>query len=82
MTRKLKWLAVAAGLLLLVIALAPWTVSGTALRAQLADQVFQQTGLVARLEGRTTLALLPRPRIKIEDVTIGDDDGKVMISST
>lgn len=82
MTRKLKWLAVAAGFLLLLIALAPWTVSGAALRAQLADQVFQQTGLVARLEGRTTLALLPRPRIKIEDVTIGDDGGKVIISST
>ena len=82
MNRKLKWLALAAGFLLLLIALAPWTVSGAALRAQLADQVFQQTGLVARLEGRTTLALLPRPRIKIEDVTIGDEGGKVMISST
>lgn len=81
MNRKLKWLAVAAGFLLLLIANAPWTVSGAALRAQLAEQVFQQTGLVAHLEGRTTLALLPRPRIKIEDVTIGDAGGKVMIKA-
>ena len=81
MNRKLKWLAVAAGLILLLIAIAPWTVSGTALRAQLAEQVFQQTGLVAHLEGRTTLALLPRPRIKIEGVTIGDAGGKVMIKA-
>lgn len=81
MHHRLKWLAIGAGLILLLIANAPWTVSGTALRAQVAEQVFQQTGLVAHLEGRTTLALLPRPRIKIEGVTIGDAGGKVMIKA-
>ncbi len=81
MAHKLKWLAAAAGLLILFIALAPWTISGAAMRMQLSEQVTQMTGLTAEPAGRATFALLPRPRIKIEDVTIRDGDERLLIKS-
>ena len=81
MTKKLKWLAACAGILVLLAALAPWTFSGPAMRQQLARQIRKTTGLVAEAHGRTTFALLPRPRIKIEDVSIRDRDGKLAISA-
>jgi AsmA protein len=81
MNKKVKWLAVCAATLAVVAGLAPWTFSGSALRSELALQVRETTGLVAKANGRTTLALLPRPRIKIEEVTIHDRDGKLLIKS-
>ena len=62
-------------------ALAPWTFSGPAMRQELARQVRETTGLIAEARGRTTLALLPRPRIKIEDVVIHDREGKLLIQA-
>jgi AsmA protein len=81
MNKKLKWLIGAAAGLAVVAAMAPWTFSGAAMRNELAQQVRETTGLIAQASGRTTLALLPRPRIKIEDVTIRDRDGKLIIKS-
>ena len=81
MNRKLKWLSVGATGLVVLAAMAPWTFSGVAMRHELAQQVRETTGLIAQASGRTTLALLPRPRIKIEDVTIRDRDGKLVIKS-
>ena len=81
MNKKLKWLVGGAAGLMVVAAMAPWTFSGAAMRNELAQQVRETTGLIARANGRTTLALLPRPRIKIEDVTIRDRDGKLLIRS-
>jgi AsmA protein len=81
MNKKLKWLA--AGLVVLGIlgGAAPWTFSGEAMRSELALQIRETTGLMAEAKGRTTLALLPRPRIKIEEVTIQDREGKLLIKS-
>ena len=79
MKKKWKWLAAAAGVLVLLAALAPWTFSGPAMRQQLARQIRETTGLIAEAHGRTTLALLPRPRIKIENVSIRDREGKLAI---
>ena len=81
MNKKLKWLVGGAAALCLLAAMAPWTFSGLAMRSELAQQVRETTGLVAQASGRTTLALLPRPRIKIENVTIRDRDGKLLIKS-
>ncbi len=81
MNTKLKWLIVATAGLVVVAAMAPWTFSGAAMRNELAQQVRETTGLIAQASGRTTLALLPRPRIKIEDVTIRDREGKLLIRS-
>ena len=81
MNQKLKWLAASLVVLGILGGLAPWTVSGAAMRNELALQIRETTGLVAEARGRTTLALLPRPRIKIEEVTIQDREGKLLIRS-
>ena len=82
MNRKLKWLIGGAAAAALVAGLAPWTFSGSAMRSEMAQQVRETTGLIAEASGRSTLALLPRPRIKLEDVTIRDREGKLLIKST
>ena len=81
MNRKLKWLIGGGAVVALVLGLAPWTFSGSAMRNELAQQVRETTGLIAEANGRATLALLPRPRIKVEDVTIRDREGKLLIKS-
>jgi AsmA protein len=81
MNKKLKWLAVGVTALSMLAAMAQWTFSGSAMRSELALQVRETTGLIAEASGRTTLAILPRPRIKIDEVTIRDRDGKLLIKS-
>lgn len=81
MNKKLKWLAASLLVMGLMGGAAPWTFSGAAMRNELALQIRETTGLLAEAKGRTTLALLPRPRIKIEEVTIQDREGKLLIKS-
>ena len=81
MNKKLKWLAASLVVMGLMGGAAPWTFSGAAMRNELALQIRETTGLLAEAKGRTTLALLPRPRIKIEEVTIQDREGKLLIKS-
>ena len=81
MNKKLKWLAASLLVMGLLGGAAPWTFSGAAMRNELALQIRETTGLLAEAKGRTTLALLPRPRIKIEEVTIQDQEGKLLIKS-
>lgn len=81
MTSKLKWLVLPLALAALGAAAAPWTLSGEALRRELADQVMQTAGLRASAEGKATFAILPRPRIKLENVIISDENGALVINS-
>ncbi len=74
-----KWLLVPFALALAGVASAHWTLSGEALREELADQVMQTAGLRANAQGRASFAVLPRPRIKIENVLISDDKGALVI---
>ncbi len=81
MNKKLRWLIGGVAVAAVLVGMAPWTFSGSAMRSELAAQVRETTGLIAEANGRATLALLPRPRIKIEDVTIHDREGKLLIKS-
>jgi AsmA protein len=81
MTSKLKWLALPLAVAVLGAAAAPWTLSGDALRRELAEQVMQTAGLRATAEGKATFAVLPRPRIKLENVIISDENGALVINS-
>ncbi len=81
MTSKLKWLALPVAVAVLGAAAAPWTLSGDALRRELAEQVMQTAGLRATAEGKATFAVLPRPRIKLENVIISDENGALVINS-
>ena len=82
MSSKLKWLALPFAVAVLGAAAAPWTLSGDALRRELAEQVMHTTGLRASAEGKATFAVLPRPRIKLENVIISDENGaRVMVAA-
>src|SRR3954468_23342338 len=81
MKHSAKWVGAGVGVVLLGAAIAPWTFSGAAMRQEVARQVRDTTGLLAETNGRTTLAILPRPRIKIADVVIRDRDGKLRVEA-
>ena len=76
---RLKWLALPLVLALAGVASAHWTLSGEALRQELADQVMRTAGLRATAEGKASFAVLPRPRIKLENVIISDGKGALVI---
>lgn len=61
-----------------VMALAPWTVSSDALREAVSRQLEEELGLDFAKAGRTTIAFLPTPRVKFEDVALHSLDGTVL----
>lgn len=64
-------LAVAlACLALLALATAPWSVSTSGLTAAVAGQLRSVYGLELAVRGRSTIALLPMPRVKLEEVSL------------
>ena len=81
MTGRWKWLAAGLGVVVLGAALAPWTFSGAAMRQEIARQVRETIGLTMESQGRTTLAILPRPRIKVADVVVHDRDGSLRMEA-
>jgi len=76
---KPKWLILPLVLAVGGIASAHWTLSGEALRQELAEQVLRTAGLRATSEGKASFAILPRPRIKLENVIISDGKGALVI---
>lgn len=61
-----------------VMAVAPWTVSSDALREAVSRQLENELGLDFTKAGRTTIAFLPTPRVKFEDVALQSPDGAVL----
>src|SRR5690606_3237946 len=54
---------------------APWALTSGGLSATVADHLQDRYGVTFRVEGRSTLALLPTPRVKFEDVEIAFPHG-------
>lgn len=81
MAGRWKWLGAGLGALVIAAALAPWTFSGTAVRKEIARQMRETVGLTMVSDGRTTLALLPRPRIKVADVVVRDRNGSLRMQA-
>lgn len=79
MNKKIKWVLAPGIAAALVAAMVPWTLSSEALRRELAVQVRSATGFSTRAKGRATFALLPRPRIKLENVAFSAPDGAVAL---
>jgi AsmA protein len=81
MNSKLKW---AAGIGLTVAAIAaffPFHIFEAALNDQFYAQIRQKTGLEAHVGGRIALSLLPRPRARLEDVSIKNGAGSVVFQT-
>ncbi|HEX8663215.1 MAG TPA: AsmA family protein [Beijerinckiaceae bacterium] len=68
--RRILGLALVA-LAALALAVAPWTVSTGRLTAAVARQLRSVYGLELSVKGRGTIAFLPVPRVKFEDVSLG-----------
>ena len=79
MNKKIKWVLGLGIVAATVAAVVPWTLSSHALRRELAAQVRTAVGFTTDAKGRSTFALLPRPRIKLEDVTFSAPDGALLL---
>ncbi|MDF2117129.1 AsmA family protein [Roseiarcaceae bacterium H3SJ34-1] len=81
MNSKLKW---ATGIGLTVAAIAaffPFHIFEAALNDQFSAQILQKTGLESHIGGRIALSLLPRPRARLEDVTVRNSAGSVVFQT-
>lgn len=68
-------------LVALVGALIPWTLSDHSIRNQIARQIRETTGLTMDPPSRMAFALLPRPLIKLENVTVHDRRGAFLVQA-
>jgi AsmA protein len=60
-------------------AVAPWTLSSDTVRAAISGRLKELYGLELSVTGRSTIALLPVPRFKFENVTLTTPDGKPVV---
>src|SRR4051794_5527432 len=80
MTRRaLSILAAFAGLGVLAMAVVPWTTSSAPLRAAIAKQLRETYAVELIVTGRSTIALLPVPRLKLEDVALATAEGAPLV---
>jgi len=78
---RLKWAGVIALGLLVAAGLAPWTFSAQALREEITTQIRLATGLNTEMRGKTIIAILPHPHVKLDDVSFRDPSGKLKIDT-
>jgi AsmA protein len=81
MHRRIKWIAGTALLALAVVAATPWALSGVGTRQEIARQVKLATGFEVDEIGRVSLAVLPRPAIRIETFAVHASDGAFKVRS-
>ena len=76
--RKILLFSVLA-LALLATAVAPWTLSSGGIMAGVSKHLGEGFGLDLEVRGRSTLAILPIPRVKFENVTLSSKDRSVTV---
>jgi AsmA protein len=79
MKRRYLFLATLLAIALLVAAMVPWQVSTSVVTREAASRVKALTGLALKVDGATTIALLPVPRVKMDDVVFKTLDGDVAL---
>jgi len=62
-------------------AIAPWTVSRTALREEIAAQLRSSSGLYVFVEGPSTFALLPSPHVKLGRVNFVEPQAALILKT-
>lgn len=79
MSRRLLLICSLLGLILAALAVLPWTLSSGGSEAMVVRQMRTDYDLQIDVKGQSTLALLPTPRIKLENVSITGMDGRIQI---
>ena len=77
-----KWAVFALVLVLLGLAIEPWTVSQSAQINAIAAQIHSGSGLRMSSHGRSVFAVLPRPHIRIYDAELEDAEGAARLTTT
>ena len=73
--RRAVVVAALVGFAALAAAVAPWSLTSDALRSAISAQLKELYGLELSVAGRSTVAFLPVPRLKFEDITLTAADG-------
>ncbi len=73
MSRRVFLLLALVSLALLAVAAEPWTLTGGGFAGAVAQHLRSAYGLDLTIRGRSTFALLPVPRIKLENVALAAD---------
>ena len=79
--RAVKLASLVALLLAAGAAIAPWTVSRGALREEIAAQLRSSSGLYVYTVGASTFSLLPRPTVRLADISFVDPRGALTIQA-
>jgi AsmA protein len=79
MRRRAVFAVLFLGLVALAAAVVPWTFASDATRSAVSAQVRDLYGLDLSVGGRSTIALLPVPRLKFENVTLAASDGRSVV---
>jgi AsmA protein len=74
MPRRVVLIIALATLALLTVALAPWTLSTDVVATSISQHLRDGYGLDLEVRGRSTIAILPVPRVKFENVTLASSD--------
>lgn len=70
MSRRVVFLIALISLAVLGVAAAPWTLTGDGLSTAVTEHMRDRYGVELKVEGRSTFALLPIPRVKFENVAL------------
>jgi AsmA protein len=81
MKRRYLFLATLLATALLVAAMVPWEISTSVVTREASSRVKALTGLALKVDGATTIALLPVPRVKMDDVAFTTLDGDVALKA-
>jgi AsmA protein len=79
MKRRYLFLATLLAIALLIAAMVPWQISTSVVTREASSRVKALTGLALKVDGPTTIALLPVPRVKMDDVVFTTLDGDVAL---
>ncbi|GHE58232.1 hypothetical protein GCM10019059_17010 [Camelimonas fluminis] len=81
MRRRSVLILTAVGLAAIGVGMAPWTLADDHAARQISKHVNALTGLGLEVRGPVTLAILPAPRIKFEDIVLSAADGTTRVTA-
>lgn len=81
MRRRSVLILTAVGLAAVGVGMAPWTLADDHATRQISKHVNTLTGLGLTVNGPVTLAVLPAPRIKLDDIVLSAPDGSRVLGA-